>query len=101
MNIQVLVVDPEKGPYVKEVENDLESAQEIVGGYIEAIELEKGYILICNEEGIRLRLPSNFHFKDGELLGTCFFTKKDVLGDLISLDDEEVKYLQQKYLKEE
>ena len=35
--IQIVVVEPMKTPYVKEVQNDLTAFQEIVDGYIEII----------------------------------------------------------------
>ena len=34
--IKVLVVEPQKAPYMKEIDSSLESLQKEVGGYIEA-----------------------------------------------------------------
>ena len=34
--INVLVVEPQKAPYMKEIESSLESLQKEVGGYIES-----------------------------------------------------------------
>ena len=35
--MKILVVEPAKAPKVKEIDGSLESMQEIVGGYIQAI----------------------------------------------------------------
>ena len=35
--IEILVVEPEKKPYVKKIDNSLQAMQEIIGGYIEPI----------------------------------------------------------------
>ncbi|MBP5717950.1 MAG: DUF3846 domain-containing protein, partial [Abditibacteriota bacterium] len=55
--IRVLVVEPEKPPYEREIRT-LEDMQEIVGGSIEAASyLPYPVMIICNEEGMRLNLP--------------------------------------------
>lgn len=58
--INVLIVEPDKAPYMKEIDSELESLQKIVKGHIEAtypFEDEVG--IICNEEGKINRLPLN------------------------------------------
>ena len=79
--ITVLVLEPNREPYVKEITRCLESYQEIVGGYIEIIyPFGKEAALVCNEDGKILWLPWNRALKDdnGEILdivvGTCFIT---------------------------
>ena len=58
--IKVLVVEPKKEPYVKEISPGLESLQREVGGYIEAVyPFEDPVALICNEEGKLDGLPLN------------------------------------------
>lgn len=58
--IKVLVVEPQKAPYVKEIENTLEAKQEIVGGWIEQLTLPKDDVaIILNEEGKIHNLPMN------------------------------------------
>ena len=50
--IAVLIVEPGKEPYVKEIDSRLESLQHEVGGCIEAIyPYEDPVALVCNEEG--------------------------------------------------
>ena len=58
--IKVLVIEPEKNPAVREIEDSLESLQGIVGGYIECIyPFEDEVGIICNEEGKLNGLPLN------------------------------------------
>ena len=50
--ISVLVVEPGKTPYEKQIRSGLESLQREVGGYIEAVyPYEEPVALLCDEEG--------------------------------------------------
>ncbi len=63
--IAVLIVEPGKEPYVKEIDSDLKSLQHEVGGCIEAIyPYEDPVALICNEEGKLEGLPLNRALRD-------------------------------------
>ena len=63
--IAVLVVEPGKEPYVKEIDSDLKSLQHEVGGCIEAIYPYKDPVaLVCNEEGKLEGLPLNRALRD-------------------------------------
>jgi hypothetical protein len=65
--IKVLVVEPKKAPYVKEIDNTLEAKQEIVGGWIEQVTLPKdNVVIICNEEGKVNHLPYNRALYDAD-----------------------------------
>ena len=68
MNIEtmkVLVVEPEKEPYVKEISSGLSSLQKEVGGFIEAVyPFEDPVAIICNEEGKLEGLPLNRALRD-------------------------------------
>ena len=58
--MKVLVVAPEKEPYVKEISSGLSSLQKEVGGFIEAVyPFEDPVAIICNEEGKLEGLPLN------------------------------------------
>ena len=70
--IAVLIVEPGKEPYVKEIDSGLESLQHEVGGYIEAIyPYEDPVALVCNEEGKLEGLPLNraLRDEDGDIYG--------------------------------
>ena len=63
--IAVLIVEPGKEPYVKEIDSGLESLQHEVGGYIEAIyPYEDPVALVCNEEDKLEGLPLNRALRD-------------------------------------
>ena len=63
--IAILIVEPEKEPYVKEIASGLESLQHEVSGYIEAIYPYKDpAALVCNEEGKLESLPLNRALRD-------------------------------------
>ena len=64
--MKVLIVEPLKVPYEKEIDGSLESMQAIVGGLVEAIYPfeDEELALICNEEGKLLGLPFNRALRD-------------------------------------
>lgn len=65
--ITVLVLEPDKEPYVKEIENNLESLQSMVGGYIQALyPFDDPVALIANDEGKLLGLPWNRPLVDND-----------------------------------
>ena len=50
--MRVLIVEPAREPYMKEIGSELEDLQREVGGYIEALyPFDDAAALICNEEG--------------------------------------------------
>ena len=68
--MNVLVVEPLKKPYMKDIDSGLHSLQREVGGYIEAIyPYEDKVGLVCNEEGKMEGLPLNraIYSKSGEM----------------------------------
>ena len=65
--ITVLVVEPDKVPYVKEIDPGLKSLQSEVDGWIEAVyPFEDPVAIICNEEGKLDGLPLNRALIDEE-----------------------------------
>lgn len=63
----VLVVEPMQAPRVATIESGLESLQEAVGGYIEAVyPFEDPVALVCNEEGKLDGLPLNRGLYDAQ-----------------------------------
>ena len=58
--MKILVAEPGKTPEVKEIDGSLESMQEVVGGYIEAIyPFDDPIALVCNDEGKINGMPPN------------------------------------------
>lgn len=103
----VLVVEPGRVPYVKEIDSGLKSLQSEVGGWIEAIyPFEEEVALICNEEGKLCGLPLNRALmdEDGEIYDIIAGTFLVVgLGeeDFCSLSDEYIKKFSDRFKKPE
>ena len=77
--ITVLVVEPDKKPYVKEIPSSLESLQHEVGGDIEAVyPFEEPVAIVCNGEGKMNGLPLNRALRDdnGEIYDKVFNLKQ-------------------------
>ncbi len=63
--ITVLVIEPERKPYIKEIENTLESLQHEVGGHIQAVyPWEEPAALVCDEESKLKSSPFNRALRD-------------------------------------
>jgi len=100
--IRVVMVEPGKKAYEKEIGTSLYDLQAIVGGLIEPFyPFEEEVCIVCNDEGKLLGLPLNRVFRDeetGEIIdfmaGTFFIC--DCRGESFgSLNDDQVK----RYLK--
>jgi len=95
--MKVLIVEPMKEPYTIEIENSLESLQEVVDGYIETVSpFEDNACIICNEEGKATGLLPNRSLKDKNgriydiLVGT-FLIAGIGKDSFCSLTDEQVE----------
>ena len=75
-SMKILVVEPGKHPYEKEIKGELKEMQEIVGGTIQAVyPFPEKIGLVCNDEGIILGLPFNREIKeDYGIFGTFFIS---------------------------
>ena len=63
--ISVLVVEPEKKPYAKEISSGLSSLQHEVGGYIQAVyPFAEPVAIICDEEAKLIGKPLNRALRD-------------------------------------
>ena len=68
--ITILIVEPGKEPYAKEIDSGLESLQHEVGGYIQAVyPFEEPVAIVCNEEAKLEGLPLNraLRGEDGDI----------------------------------
>ena len=101
--MRVLVVEPKKAPYVKEVGEELPDLQKEVGGFIEAVyPFEDDAAIICNEEGKQKNLELNraLFDRDGEvydiIAGTFLITgtREDSFG---SLSPEQIDRYSRRY----
>lgn len=101
--IKVLVLENDELKE-KEIDNDLKSLQNEVGGYIEIPYLSKrladnGIDLIINEEGKIQGLEKQLYVIDdnGNILdiicGNCLFVSRNEDGDTIGLSQEQIDFL--------
>ena len=101
--ISVLVVEPEKKPYAKEISSGLSSLQHEVGGYIQAVyPYEEPVAIICDEEA-KLKgseLNRVLRDEDGKIYdvvaGTFLIVGLDE-EDFASLTPEHMKQFKEKF----
>ena len=104
--MRVLIVEPLKAPYEREIGNDLKSMQSVVDGYIQAIYPfdDEEIALICNEEGKLIGLPFNRTLKDEEgsiydiVAGTFFLCRASADSENFeSLTDEQMEFCKRQF----
>ena len=104
--MKILVIEPLKEPYVKDIPNTLEAKQEIVGGLIQAIYPfdHPEIALICNEEGKIDRLPLNRALFDADgnivdiVAGTFFLCSAPADSENFeSLTDEQIEKYKKRF----
>lgn len=77
MGIRVIIKEPGKPAYEKEIDNDLPTLQKIVDGYIETVTLAPDAVIICNEEGRIDGLPYNCDILNTPFVGTIIIAGID------------------------
>ena len=105
MKMKVLVIEPVKAPFVKEIDSSLESMQKVVGGYIQALfPFEDPVALVCNEEGKLLGLPLNRALRDEDgnvydiISGTFFLCSAPPDQETFaSLSDDEILHFTERF----
>ena len=100
----VLVVEPERRPEVKEIDNSLTVMQGVVGGLIQPIHLDNSVVLVCNNKGKLMDLPPNrgLRDKDGQMydivFGTFFLCGSSADCDhFTSLTQEQIKQYEERF----
>jgi hypothetical protein len=63
--MRVLYVEPGKAPYETEIPNSLEGEQQAVQGLIDLVYLDRGGILVCNDEGKLIGMEGNRALDNG------------------------------------
>lgn len=85
--IRVLKVEPEKPPEAVTMPYTLEALRDSVGGYLEALCLERDVYLLCNEEGKCIGLPDN-RTVNGDTIAGTFLVVGENYGAFCSLDED-------------
>ena len=71
--MDVLIVEPEKAPRMASITGDLNSLQQVVGGYIEAVyPYDDPVAIVCNEEVKLIGLPLNRKLEDHDIIAGTF-----------------------------
>jgi Domain of unknown function (DUF3846) len=97
--IRVIIVEPNRPARLDIINNNLQTFQRLVGGYVEHIRLD-GYDIIINEEGKYMNLVPNFAIYGGQdyVAGVAIFAAVDYRrGDMISLSDEQIEQISQSF----
>ena len=103
--MQILVIEPERRPEVREIDGSLKSMQDVVGGWIQALyPFDEPVALVCNDEGKLMNLPANRGLRDehGQIYdivcGTFFLCGAPADSDhFISLTPEQIKQYQEQF----
>lgn len=75
--MKVIIKKPnEKYGVLTNIDNTLETLQEIVGGYIEVVPF-KNCLVVCNEDGKLLGLEPNLQFGFDVIVGTIVVCGRD------------------------
>ena len=100
----VLIVEPEKKPYVKEIDSGLRSLQHEVEGYIETVPASPmdNALIICDEEGKIYGKPLNRGLRDKngdmyDIIAGTFLIVGDVDGDFVSLTPKQIEFYKDYY----
>ena len=99
MKIKCIKCEPNKNAKIVDIEDNLKSWQQVVGGYIEYVYpfQEQPVGVICNEEGKLEGLPFSRPILDDNdalvdiIAGTCYIVGLDDKGGNRSLTDMEIK----------
>mgnify|MGYP004688459185 CR=1 FL=1 len=90
--MKAIIKEVVKEPKVIDVENTLEALQKAVGGYLEAVRVGNGVIMLCDEEGRMKGSPYNFDLGSEKIVGNVIFTNNDdSKEDFADLDDKQIE----------
>lgn len=98
--MKVLLKKVNEKPVITEIPNELQSFQDLVGGYIEVIRTGIGNtIMVCDEEGKINRKPVNFITPNDVIVGdVCFCAVVD--EEFHSITEEQANEIIKRYFSE-
>jgi hypothetical protein len=80
-------------PKVEDIKNELETLQNLVGGYLEVVNVGSGVALVVNEEGKLEDLPANFPIGHDVIVGTAVFVAYGNGGEFTDLSEAQVQMI--------
>ncbi len=90
--MRIILYEVGKKPVAKEIENELSTMKQIVGGWIETFTQPNGIILVCNEEGKLIGLPMNRVMFNEPIVGNFFLCRSNG-EDFAGVTDDDIKVL--------
>ena len=99
--MRVLIVEPHKVPYERDIENELHYMQDVVRGLIELVGLDEETTMVCNEEGKLIGLEGNRRVGRDIIAGTFFICGFNDEGEFCSLTDEQVEKYKGRFQEDE
>jgi len=75
--MKIVIKEPDNKPYIKDIEDKLEVWQNIVGGFIEVVNLTNTILIVCNDEGKIKGLNMYFTWRNDIIVGTVCFVGDD------------------------
>ena len=91
-NIRGIYKGPGELPLAYLLPNELSALQSAVGGYIEAITLMDGVVMLVNEEGKLRNMEPNFRYKDDVIVGPVLFLGTDG-EDFSSIEADKARHI--------
>lgn len=98
---RVLVAVPGEQVMIQEITEGIKQINKLVDGSLECYQLGKDYTLFCNQEAIVRDLPVNSHFAQGIIKGPFVIAKKEVNGSMIGLDESDIRWITNTYIRDE
>lgn len=95
--LKVVYVEPNRRPFISEIENTLEAEQKAVGGLIELIGNGDGTFIVGNDESKLIGMEGNRILESGSVIAGPFFVIGDDGEDFRSLTDEETEKYMNKF----
>lgn len=97
--MKILLCEPGKLAYEKDIPHTLETMQELVGGLITAVyPYEEPVAVVCNDEGLLLGLPLNRKLDDYTIIAGTFFVCGLGVENFTDLSPELMKKFKEKLL---
>ena len=92
--MKVIYKEPGKEAEIRNIDNDLETLQNLVGGYIEHLTFIKGVGMIMNEEGKLHDMEPNFIYGWDMVVGPVIFVGESGEDFRDISDDEAMRVLE-------
>lgn len=89
--MKIMIIEPNKQPYIEKIWNDLESLRKKIGQEIEVIEYNK-VLIVYNSRGLADNIPVNRYIDDLAIRGTFVITGNNTKElDFESLTEEQIE----------